>query len=244
VDGRGVLRLLSRNGHNPIKLFRAAFDGTAALGCELVLDGEIAVPDEKGATHIGDLQDEIAGRVATASPTSRCRWFTGFNRVGALQHYFFKNRPTGYIRGYTPSLAHAPSRLLARCFATGNHLRTAMRDTPPHEAGRPVRSKPWTAIIASVPEPRRQRSNSFASVSSWRCVGLCTETLCATHLQQSSQTAVSTELTAMYAVQRILTSRVAFSSGAPAHGQWQARCAVAEGQLERSNSREKASRTA
>jgi hypothetical protein len=25
-----------------------------------VLDGEIAVPNEKGATHIGDLQDEIA----------------------------------------------------------------------------------------------------------------------------------------------------------------------------------------
>jgi bifunctional non-homologous end joining protein LigD len=26
----------------------------------LVLDGEIAIPDEKGATHIGDLQDDIA----------------------------------------------------------------------------------------------------------------------------------------------------------------------------------------
>jgi hypothetical protein len=26
----------------------------------MVIDGEIAVPDEKGATHIGDLQDELA----------------------------------------------------------------------------------------------------------------------------------------------------------------------------------------
>jgi bifunctional non-homologous end joining protein LigD len=60
VDGRGVLRLLSRNGYDRSKLFRAPFHDIAALGCELVLDGEIAVPDEKGATHISDLQDDIA----------------------------------------------------------------------------------------------------------------------------------------------------------------------------------------
>jgi bifunctional non-homologous end joining protein LigD len=60
IDRKGVLRLLSRNGYDRSKLFRAPFDGIAALGSELVLDGEIAVPDEKGATHIGDLQDDIA----------------------------------------------------------------------------------------------------------------------------------------------------------------------------------------
>jgi bifunctional non-homologous end joining protein LigD len=60
VDGKGVLRLLSRNGYDRSKLFRAPFHDIAALGCELVLDGEIAVPDERGATHIGDLQDDIA----------------------------------------------------------------------------------------------------------------------------------------------------------------------------------------
>jgi bifunctional non-homologous end joining protein LigD len=60
IDRNGVLRLLSRNGYDRSKLFRAPFDGIAALGCELVLDGEIAVPDEKGTTHIGDLQDDIA----------------------------------------------------------------------------------------------------------------------------------------------------------------------------------------
>jgi ATP-dependent DNA ligase len=29
---------------------------------EIVLDGEIAVPDDRGVTHISDLQDAIAGR--------------------------------------------------------------------------------------------------------------------------------------------------------------------------------------
>jgi hypothetical protein len=28
---------------------------------EIVLDGEIAVPDDRGVTHIDDLQDAIAG---------------------------------------------------------------------------------------------------------------------------------------------------------------------------------------
>jgi bifunctional non-homologous end joining protein LigD len=60
IDRNGVLRLLSRNGYDQSRLFRAPFHDIAALGCELVLDGEIAVPDEKGATHIGDLQDDIA----------------------------------------------------------------------------------------------------------------------------------------------------------------------------------------
>jgi hypothetical protein len=34
----------------------------AGQACEIVLDGEIAVPDDRGVTHIDDLQDAIAGR--------------------------------------------------------------------------------------------------------------------------------------------------------------------------------------
>jgi bifunctional non-homologous end joining protein LigD len=45
ADGRRALRLISRNGYHWRDLFRALFDDIAALGRELVLDGEIAVPD-------------------------------------------------------------------------------------------------------------------------------------------------------------------------------------------------------
>jgi bifunctional non-homologous end joining protein LigD len=60
ADGNGGLRLVSRNGYNRTELFRPPFVGLVALGRELVLDGEIAVPDERRATHIGDLQEAIA----------------------------------------------------------------------------------------------------------------------------------------------------------------------------------------
>jgi bifunctional non-homologous end joining protein LigD len=60
VDGAGGLRLVSRNGYDRTELFRAPFNRLAALGRDLVLDGEIAVPDERGATHIGDLQEALA----------------------------------------------------------------------------------------------------------------------------------------------------------------------------------------
>jgi bifunctional non-homologous end joining protein LigD len=43
------LKLISRNGHDRTHLFRAPFDKPAAAGLPpLVLDGEIAVPDEHG----------------------------------------------------------------------------------------------------------------------------------------------------------------------------------------------------
>ena len=45
------LKLISRNGHDRTHLFREPFRGLAALA-PLVLDGEIAVPDERGVTHI------------------------------------------------------------------------------------------------------------------------------------------------------------------------------------------------
>jgi ATP-dependent DNA ligase len=60
ADSAREWRLISRNGHNRTELFSAPFDGIVALGRELILDGEIAVPDEGGCTHIGDLQDDVA----------------------------------------------------------------------------------------------------------------------------------------------------------------------------------------
>jgi bifunctional non-homologous end joining protein LigD len=48
----GELRLQSRNGHDRTPLFHAPFDKLLAAGLPaMVLDGEIAVPDERGVTH-------------------------------------------------------------------------------------------------------------------------------------------------------------------------------------------------
>jgi len=57
VPGRGQLKLLSRNGHDRTPVFRGPFRSLAAAGRPIVLDGEIAVPDERGVTHIDLLQD-------------------------------------------------------------------------------------------------------------------------------------------------------------------------------------------
>src|SRR6266581_7009753 len=62
VDGRGGLKLISRNGRDRTPLFREPFRDLLPLGREMVLDGEIAAPDDRGVTHIGDLQDAIAYR--------------------------------------------------------------------------------------------------------------------------------------------------------------------------------------
>jgi bifunctional non-homologous end joining protein LigD len=62
ADGRGGLRLISRNGFDRTEIFRAPFERLAGLGREMVLDGEIAAPDARGVTHLGDLQEAIARR--------------------------------------------------------------------------------------------------------------------------------------------------------------------------------------
>src|SRR5689334_8738745 len=59
LDGRGGMRLISRNGYNRTELFQAPFERLAGLGREMVLDGEIAVPDGCGVTHIADTQEAI-----------------------------------------------------------------------------------------------------------------------------------------------------------------------------------------
>ncbi|TMJ84918.1 MAG: hypothetical protein E6G79_08760 [Alphaproteobacteria bacterium] len=61
VPSRGQLKLLSRNGHDRTPLFRVPFRKLALSGRPLVLDGEIAVPDERGVTHI-DLLQAASGR--------------------------------------------------------------------------------------------------------------------------------------------------------------------------------------
>jgi bifunctional non-homologous end joining protein LigD len=62
LDGRGGLKLISRNGHDRTPLFRTPFRDLLSCGREIVLDGEIAVPDGRGVTHIGHLQDALDGR--------------------------------------------------------------------------------------------------------------------------------------------------------------------------------------
>jgi bifunctional non-homologous end joining protein LigD len=59
VEG-GELKLLSRNGHDRTALFREPFEGLS--GPPLALDGEIAVPDERGVTHIDNLTQALRQR--------------------------------------------------------------------------------------------------------------------------------------------------------------------------------------
>jgi bifunctional non-homologous end joining protein LigD len=53
VDGGGRLSLVSRNGYDRTETFAAPFGPLAAAGHELVVDGEIAVPDGRGVTRRG-----------------------------------------------------------------------------------------------------------------------------------------------------------------------------------------------
>src|SRR5215471_14478489 len=62
VPSRGQLKLLSRNGHDRTPLFREPFRSLSANGRPIVLDGEIAVADERGITHIDLLQDAFGRR--------------------------------------------------------------------------------------------------------------------------------------------------------------------------------------
>jgi bifunctional non-homologous end joining protein LigD len=61
IAGPGSMKLMSRNGIDRTPLFRAPFRELAANGRPLVLDGEIAVPDERGVTHLDALTDALAG---------------------------------------------------------------------------------------------------------------------------------------------------------------------------------------
>ena len=57
------LKLVSRNGYDRTELFCEPFRGLAAAGLPaMVLDGEIAVPDERGVTHLDALSNAISAR--------------------------------------------------------------------------------------------------------------------------------------------------------------------------------------
>src|SRR3954468_8235982 len=57
------LKLVSRNGYDRTPLFREPFRALAEAGLPaMVLDGEIAVPDNRGVTHIDALSDAISSR--------------------------------------------------------------------------------------------------------------------------------------------------------------------------------------
>jgi ATP-dependent DNA ligase len=62
VTGRGLLKLLSRNGIDRTRLFRDSFRTLTAAGHPIVIDGEIAVPDERGVTHLDALTDALGSR--------------------------------------------------------------------------------------------------------------------------------------------------------------------------------------
>lgn len=63
IPPRGELRLLSRNGYDRTPLFREPFRPLADAGLPpMVLDGEIAVPDERGVTHLDWLSEAISER--------------------------------------------------------------------------------------------------------------------------------------------------------------------------------------
>jgi bifunctional non-homologous end joining protein LigD len=61
IAAAGDLTLIGRNGHDRTALFREPFEKLAGLP-PLVLDGEIAVPDEQGIPHIDRLSDALRQR--------------------------------------------------------------------------------------------------------------------------------------------------------------------------------------
>jgi bifunctional non-homologous end joining protein LigD len=63
LPGDGQLTLLSRNGYDRSRVFQEPFRRLSDAGLPpMVLDGEIAVPDDRGVTHLDALSEAIAER--------------------------------------------------------------------------------------------------------------------------------------------------------------------------------------
>jgi ATP-dependent DNA ligase len=63
IPGDGQLTLLSRNGYDRTRLFREPFRPLVNSGLtSMVVDGEIAVPDDRGITHLDALSEAISER--------------------------------------------------------------------------------------------------------------------------------------------------------------------------------------
>jgi bifunctional non-homologous end joining protein LigD len=58
-DGAGRVTLQTRGGHEPPWYFAEPLGALAQCGHAMIVDGEIAVPDERGVTHISDLYDAM-----------------------------------------------------------------------------------------------------------------------------------------------------------------------------------------
>ena len=71
ADGNDGVRLLSRNGFERSRHFGPGFADLARLGRQVVLDGEITAPDDRGVTHLdrksaragSSLERELTGRL-------------------------------------------------------------------------------------------------------------------------------------------------------------------------------------
>src|SRR5436190_13448386 len=71
LPGDGQLMLLSRNGYDRTRLFREPFGPLLNAGLPpMVLDGEIAVPDDRGVTHLDALNDAVRRAGRSGSPIS------------------------------------------------------------------------------------------------------------------------------------------------------------------------------
>jgi len=63
IAAGGELKPISRNGLDRTALFRLPFEKLHAAGLPaVVFDGEIAIPDERGATHIDLLSEALRQR--------------------------------------------------------------------------------------------------------------------------------------------------------------------------------------
>jgi bifunctional non-homologous end joining protein LigD len=61
LPGDGQLMLLSRNGYDRTRVFREPFRPLLDAGLPpMALDGEIAVPDDRGVTHLDALSDAVS----------------------------------------------------------------------------------------------------------------------------------------------------------------------------------------
>ncbi len=70
----GSLQLLSRNGFDRTSLFRQPFGQLVEAGLPpLVIDGEIAVPDDRGVTHLDRLNAAISDRAPGGGVGARGR---------------------------------------------------------------------------------------------------------------------------------------------------------------------------
>lgn len=143
VPSRGELKLISRNGYDRTPLFRGPFRKLAASGRRIVLDGEVAVPDERGVTHIDSLSDALAGR-----QPERLTYFA-FDLLYLEEHDLrrcpIEERKALLRRALDEANASGSSMLTTSSVAAHSFLSACARSVP-RESSR----RDWTACTAAV----------------------------------------------------------------------------------------------